>query len=162
MPKAIFGAGCFWGVEKKFSEVKGVIETEVGYSQGKSSKTSYEEVCSGNTDHVEVVMVTFDDQIISYENLIDFFYQIHDPTTLNQQGPDKGTQYRSAIFYVNDSQKEIATSVIGNIKGAVTEITELDVFYPAEGYHQNYFNDNLNQPYCRMVILPKIQKYFRD
>ena len=92
MPKAIFGAGCFWGVEKKFSEVKGVITTEVGYSQGKSSKTSYEEVCSGNTDHVEVVMVTFDDQIISYENLIDFFYQIHDPTTLNQQGPDKGTQ----------------------------------------------------------------------
>jgi len=85
-----------------------------------------------------------------------------DPTSLNQQGADKGTQYRSAIFYVNDSQKEIASSVIGNIKGAVTEISELDVFYPAESYHQNYFNDNLNQPYCRMVILPKIQKYFRD
>ena len=94
--------------------------------------------------------------------MLEVFVETHDPTSLNQQGADRGTQYRSAIFYVNDTQKQIATSVIADISGAVTEITELDVFYQAESYHQNYFNDNTNQPYCRMVILPKIQKYFRD
>ena len=144
MPKAIFGAGCFWGVEKKFSEVKGVIETEVGYSQGKSSKTSYEEVCSGNTDHVEVVMVTFDDQIISYENLIDFFYQIHDPTTLNQQGPDKGTQYRSLLGCYNEDQISIAKEKTKNLnlskfQNAITTTIETVINYcPAEDYHQKY------------------------
>ncbi len=144
MPKAIFGAGCFWGVEKKFSEVKGVIETEVGYSQGKSSKTSYEEVCSGNTDHVEVVMVTFDDQIISYENLVDFFYQIHDPTTLNQQGPDKGTQYRSLLGCYNEDQISIAKEKTKNLnlskfQNAITTTIETVINYcPAEDYHQKY------------------------
>lgn len=144
MPKAIFGAGCFWGVEKKFSEVKGVIETEVGYSQGKSSKTSYEEVCSGNTDHVEVVMVTFDDQIISYENLIDFFYQIHDPTTLNQQGPDKGTQYRSLLGCYDEDQISIAKEKTKNLnllkfQNAITTTIETVINYcPAEDYHQKY------------------------
>ena len=144
MPKAIFGAGCFWGVEKKFSEVKGVIETEVGYSQGKSSKTSYEEVCSGNTDHVEVVMVTFDDQIISYQNLIDFFYQIHDPTTLNQQGPDKGTQYRSLLGCYDEDQISIAKEKTKNLnllkfQNAITTTIETVINYcPAEDYHQKY------------------------
>ena len=144
MPKAIFGAGCFWGVEKKFSEVKGVIETEVGYSQGKSSKTSYEEVCSGNTNHVEVVMVTFDDQIISYENLIDFFYQIHDPTTLNQQGPDKGTQYRSLLGCYDEDQISIAKEKTKNLnlskfQNAITTTIETVINYcPAEDYHQKY------------------------
>ena len=144
MPKAIFGAGCFWGVEKKFSEVKGVIETEVGYSQGKSSKTSYEEVCSGNTDHVEVVMVTFDDQIISYENLIDFFYQIHDPTTLNQQGPDKGTQYRSLLGCYDEDQISIAKEKTKNLnllkfQNAISTTIETVINYcPAEDYHQKY------------------------
>ena len=97
MSKALFGAGCFWGVEKKFSEVKGVIETQVGYSQGLTDKTSYEEVCTGNTNHAEVVFLKFDGKIISYSNLVEFFYQIHDPTTLNQQGPDRGSQYLSLI-----------------------------------------------------------------
>ena len=144
MPKAIFGAGCFWGVEKKFSEVKGVIETEVGYSQGKSSKTSYEEVCSGNTDHVEVVMVTFDEQIITYENIIDFFYQIHDPTTLNQQGPDKGTQYRSLLGCYDEDQISIAKEKTKNLnllkfQNAITTTIETVINYcPAEDYHQKY------------------------
>ena len=144
MPKAIFGAGCFWGVEKKFSEVKGVIKTEVGYSQGKSSKTSYEEVCSGNTDHVEVVLVTFDDQVISYENLIDFFYQIHDPTTLNQQGPDKGTQYRSLLGCYDEDQISIAKEKTNNLnlskfQNAITTTIENVINYcPAEDYHQKY------------------------
>ena len=109
-----------------------------------------------------MVKIDFDESIVSFEELLDVFIATHDPTSLNQQGADKGTQYRSAIFYINDSQKQIASRVIEGITGAVTEITELDVFYPAEDYHQNYFNDNSNQPYCRMVILPKIQKYFRD
>ncbi len=134
----------FLGVEKKFSEVKGVIETEVGYSQGKSSKTSYEEVCSGNTNHVEVVMVTFDDQIISYENLIDFFYQIHDPTTLNQQGPDKGTQYRSLLGCYDEDQISIAKEKTKNLniskfQNAITTTIETVINYcPAEDYHQKY------------------------
>ena len=97
MSKALFGAGCFWGPEKKFSEIKGVIETQVGYSQGLTDKTTYEEVCTGNTNHAEVVFLTFDEEKISYKNLVEFFYQIHDPTTLNQQGPDRGSQYRSVI-----------------------------------------------------------------
>ena len=150
MPKAIFGAGCFWGVEKKFSEVKGVIATEVGYSQGKSSKTSYEEVCSGNTDHVEVVMVTFDDQIISYEKLIDFFYQIHDPTTLNRQGPDIGTQYRSEIFCLDNDQYLIADAIrrkfnkeIYNDK-IVTSVSMAENFWIAEEYHQKYLRKKKN------------------
>ena len=144
MPKAVFGAGCFWGVEKKFSEVKGVIATEVGYSQGKSSKTSYEEVCSGNTDHVEVVMVTFDDQVVSYENLIDFFYQIHDPTTLNQQGPDKGTQYRSLLGCYDEGQISIAKEKTKNLnlskfQNTITPTIETVINYcPAEDYHQKY------------------------
>lgn len=162
MEIAVLALGCFWGPEIKFSKLEGIIKTEVGYCGGNSQTTSYKEVCTGNTNHAEVVKIDFDESVVSFEELLDVFNATHDPTSLNQQGADKGTQYRSAIFYVSESQKEIATSVIGNIKGAVTEITELDVFYPAEGYHQNYFNDNSNQPYCRMVILPKIQKYFRD
>ena len=108
MAKAVFGAGCFWGVEKKFSEVKGVTSTEVGYSQGKNSKTSYEEVCTGTTDHVEVVLVEFEEDQVSYENLVHLFYDLHDPTTLNQQGPDRGTQYRSLLGYYDESQKTVA------------------------------------------------------
>ena len=144
MPKAVFGAGCFWGIEKKFSEVKGVLDTEVGYSRGISPQTSYEEVCSGNTNHVEVVEVTYDETVISYESLIDFFYQIHDPTTLNQQGPDKGTQYRSLLGCYDDEQINVATSKTKNLNqkkfnNAITTTIEKVINYcPAEDYHQKY------------------------
>ena len=162
METAYLAGGCFWCVEAIFQRVNGVIELKSGYCNGSTQNPSYESICTGQTGHAEVVKIDFDESVVSFEELLDVFNATHDPTSLNQQGADKGTQYRSAIFYVSESQKEIATSVIGNIQGAVTEITELDVFYPAEGYHQNYFNDNSNQPYWRMVILPKIKKYFRD
>ena len=143
MAKAVFGAGCFWGVEKKFSEVKGVTSTEVGYSQGKNSKTSYEEVCTGTTDHVEVVLVEFEEDKISYENLIHLFYNLHDPTTLNSQGPDFGTQYRSEIFILNDNQKTVAEKVLNDVNKrlsgkVVTKISLLKNYCPAEEYHQKY------------------------
>jgi peptide-methionine (S)-S-oxide reductase len=160
METAYLAGGCFWCVEAIFQRVKGVKEIESGYCNGSNQNPSYESVCSGQTGHAEVIKIDFDESEVSFHNLLEVFVATHDPTSLNQQGADRGTQYRSAIFYVNDSQKQIATTMIENIKGAVTEITELDVFYPAESYHQNYFNDNANQPYCQMVILPKINKFF--
>ena len=160
METAYLAGGCFWCVEAIFQRVKGVKEIESGYCNGSNQNPSYESVCSGQTGHAEVIKIDFDESEVSFHNLLEVFVATHDPTSLNQQGADRGTQYRSAIFYVNDSQKQTATSMIENIKGAVTEITELDVFYPAESYHQNYFNDNSNQPYCQMVILPKINKFF--
>jgi len=160
METAYLAGGCFWCVEAIFQRVKGVKRLESGYCNGSNQNPSYESVCSGQTGHAEVVKIDFDESEVSFNNLLEVFVATHDPTSLNQQGADRGTQYRSAIFYINDSQKQIATSMIENIKGAVTEITELDVFFPAESYHQNYFNDNSNQPYCQMVILPKINKFF--
>ncbi len=160
METAYLAGGCFWCVEAIFQRVKGVKEIESGYCNGSNQNPSYESVCSGQTGHAEVIKIDFDESEVSFHNLLEVFVATHDPTSLNQQGADRGTQYRSSIFYVNDSQKQIATTMIENIKGAVTEITELDVFYPAESYHQNYFNDNANQPYCQMVILPKINKFF--
>ena len=144
MSKALFGAGCFWGPEKKFSEIKGVIETQVGYSQGLTDKTTYEEVCTGNTNHAEVVFLTFDEEKISYENLVEFFYQIHDPTTLNQQGPDRGSQYRSVIACYNDAQLEVAKQITDKLNESkfnqkITTIIEPAKNYcPAEDYHQKY------------------------
>ena len=144
MAKAVFGAGCFWGVEKKFSEVKGVSSTEVGYSQGKNSKTSYEEVCTGTTDHVEVVLVEFEEDKVSYENLINLFYDLHDPTTLNQQGPDRGTQYRSFLGYYDESHKVIAESITKKLNlerfenKITTTIEKVKNYCPAEDYHQKY------------------------
>jgi peptide-methionine (S)-S-oxide reductase len=162
MQTAYLAGGCFWCVEAIFQRVNGVKEVKNGYCKGATQNPSYEAICTGQTGHAEVLKVDFDESEVSYESLLEVFFETHNPTTLNQQGADKGTQYRSAIFYTNDSQRLIATSVIGNIKGAVTEITELDVFYPAEAYHQDYFNNNANQPYCQMVILPKINKYFKQ
>ncbi|MDC1290495.1 peptide-methionine (S)-S-oxide reductase MsrA [Candidatus Thioglobus sp.] len=162
MQTAYLAGGCFWCVEAVFQRVNGVKEVKNGYCNGSTQNPSYEAICTGQTGHAEVLKVDFDESEVSYESLLEVFFETHNPTTLNQQGADKGTQYRSAIFYTNDSQRLIATSVIGNIKGAVTEITELDVFYPAEAYHQDYFNNNANQPYCQMVILPKINKYFKQ
>ena len=161
MQTAYLAGGCFWCVEAIFQRVNGVKQLENGYCNGATQNPSYEAICSGQTGHAEVLRVEYDESVVSYESLLEVFVETHNPMTLNQQGADKGTQYRSAIFYTNDSQRLIATSVIANIKGAVTEITKLDVFYPAEGYHQNYYNNNSNQPYCQMVILPKINKYFK-
>jgi len=161
MQTAYLAGGCFWCVEAIFQRVNGVKQLENGYCNGATQNPSYEAICSGQTGHAEVLRVEYDESVVSYESLLEVFVETHDPTSLNQQGADKGTQYRSAIFYTDDSQRLIATSVIGDIKGAVTEITKLDVFYPAEGYHQNYYNNNSNQPYCQMVILPKINKYFK-
>ena len=162
MQTAYLAGGCFWCVEAIFQRVNGVKEVKNGYCNGSTQNPTYEAICTGQTGHAEVLKVDFDESEVSYESLLEVFVETHNPTTLNQQGADKGTQYRSAIFYTNDSQKQIAASVIGNIKGAVTEVTELDVFYPAEAYHQDYFNNNSNQPYCQMVILPKINKYFKQ
>ena len=162
MQTAYLAGGCFWCVEAIFQRVNGVKEVKNGYCNGSTQNPTYEAICTGQTGHAEVLKVDFDESEVSYESLLEVFFETHNPTTLNQQGADKGTQYRSAIFYTNDSQRLIATSVIGNIKGAVTEVTELNVFYPAEAYHQDYFNNNANQPYCQMVILPKINKYFKQ
>jgi peptide-methionine (S)-S-oxide reductase len=161
MQIAYLAGGCFWCIEAIFQRVNGVKKLESGYCNGSTQSPSYEAICSGQTGHAEVLRIEYDENVVSYESLLEVFVETHDPTSLNQQGADKGTQYRSAIFYTDGSQRLIATSVVGNIKGAVTEITELDVFYPAESYHQDYYNNNLNQPYCQMVILPKINKYFK-
>ncbi|MDC0395659.1 peptide-methionine (S)-S-oxide reductase MsrA [Candidatus Pelagibacter sp.] len=143
MEIAILGLGCFWGPEIKFSKLEGVIKTEVGYCGGDTKETTYKEVCTGDTNHAEVVKLDFDPRIISYEKILNFFFEIHDPTTLNSQGPDYGTQYRSEIFYLNDKQKEIAKNVIEkmnlNLSGkVVTKFSLLKNYCSAEEYHQRY------------------------
>ncbi len=143
MEIAVLALGCFWGPEIKYSKIDGIIKTEVGYCGGNSSKTTYKEVCSGETNHAEVVKLDFDEKIISYEKIIKIFFQIHDPTTLNSQGPDFGTQYRSEIFYLNDKQKKIAEKVLKGINErlsgkVVTKISLLKNYCPAEEYHQKY------------------------
>ena len=143
MEIAVPALGCFWGPEIKFSKIDGVIKTEVGYCGGNSSVTTYKEVCTGNTNHAEVVKLDFDEKIISYEKILKIFFQIHDPTTLNSQGPDFGTQYRSEIFYLNDAQKMIAEKVLNEVNerlsgNVVTKISLLKNYCPAEEYHQKY------------------------
>ena len=143
MEIAVLGLGCFWGPEIKFSKIKGIIRTEVGYCGGINKITNYEEVCTGKTNHAEVVKLEFDPKIITYQEILEYFFEIHDPTTLNSQGPDFGTQYRSEIFYLNDKQKEIAENVIkkinSNLSGmVVTKSSLLKNYCPAEEYHQRY------------------------
>ena len=143
MEIAVLALGCFWGPEIKFSKIDGVIKTEVGYCGGNSSITTYKEVCTGNTNHAEVVKLDFDEKIISYEKILKTFFQIHDPTTLNSQGPDFGTQYRSEIFYLNDNQKIVAEKVLNEVNErlsgkVVTKISLLKNYCPAEEYHQKY------------------------
>ena len=143
MEIAILALGCFWGPEIKFSKLKGIMKTEVGYCGGSTKETTYKEVCTGNTNHAEVVKLDFDPDIISYEKILDFFFEIHDPTTLNSQGPDFGTQYRSEIFYLSDKQKEIANNVIEKVNSSlsgkvVTKSSLLKNYCPAEEYHQRY------------------------
>ena len=141
--KALFGAGCFWGVEEYFRQINGIIKTQVGYSGGNTKNPTYESVCYENTDHVEVLEVEFDDDIIAYKDLVEEFWKCHDPTTINRQGPDVGRQYRSVIFYFNEFQKKIADNSKENHQPSfnnmiVTEITQADEFYKAEDYHQKY------------------------
>ena len=143
MEIAVLALGCFWGPEIKFSKIEGVIKTEVGYCGGNSPTTTYKQVCTGNTNHAEVVKIDFDEKIITYEKILKTFFQIHDPTTLNSQGPDFGTQYRSEIFYLNDNQKKIAEKVLNDankrLSGkVVTKISLLKNYCPAEEYHQKY------------------------
>ena len=144
MKKAMFGAGCFWGVEYNFSKLDGVIEVLSGYSGGKTPNPTYEQVCSNSTEHAEVVLIKFDESVISYEELLNSFWEKHDPTTLNRQGLDVGSQYRSAIFYFDNEQKKIATESLNKLqqnleRKIVTEITKADTFWKAEEYHQKYF-----------------------
>jgi len=143
MEIAILACGCFWGPEIKFSKLEGIIKTEVGYCGGNNKRTTYKEVCAGNTNHAEVVKLNFDPKIISYEKIIDFFFEIHDPTTLNSQGPDFGTQYRTEIFYLNDNQKNIAEKILEKnnkkfLGKIVTKISLVKNYCPAEEYHQKY------------------------
>ena len=148
MEIAILACGCFWGPEIKFSKLNGVVKTEVGYCGGKSENTSYEEVCTGKTNHAEVVKIEFNNKVITYENILEYFFEIHDPTTLNQQGPDIGTQYRSEIFFYNKEQKEIAQKILNkfikkyNAK-IVTKISEIKNYVRAEEYHQKYLEKEI-------------------
>ncbi len=163
-----FGNGCFWCTEAVFQRLQGVASVVSGYSGGNGENPSYEAVCGGRTGHAEVVQIMFDPQAISYAQLLEVFWQTHDPTTLNQQGNDVGTQYRSVIFYHDEEQKKLAeqykeeldrSGVFAN--AIVTEISPATEFYPAEGYHQNYYNLNSSQPYCTVVINPKLEKFQR-
>ncbi len=162
---ALFGAGCFWCVEAMFQLLDGVVKVESGYAGGHMVSPTYKDVCTGTTGHAEVCRITFDPKMVSYETLLSIFWQTHDPTTLNRQGNDVGTQYRSAIFYYNDIQMQLAEKYKSelNASGAfsnpiVTEITAINNYYSAEDYHQNYYNQNSEQSYCQFVIAPKVEK----
>ena len=160
---AILGGGCFWCVEAVFERIDGVSEVISGYAGGQTKNPTYKEVTSGKTGHAEVCKVVFDPKLVTYDELLDIFWQAHDPTTLNRQGADIGTQYRSAIYYINDSQKkssEIAVEKASKMfdKPITTEVKELNNFYLAEGNHQDYYENNPNAPYCAFVIAPKIKK----
>jgi peptide-methionine (S)-S-oxide reductase len=161
---ATFGAGCFWCVEAVFQNLKGVERVVSGYMGGHVDNPSYKEICTGMTGHAEVVQIHFDKEIINFETLCKILFTTHDPTTLNRQGNDKGTQYRSAIFYHDEEQRVVAERIKKEYAPTlwddpiVTEITPLDVFFPAEDYHQNYYNENPSQPYCMFVVNPKVRK----
>ena len=169
---ATFGAGCFWCVEAVFQRLNGVLSVKSGYSGGSVKNPSYKEVCNGTTGHAEVAQITYDKSKVSFDELLEVFWKTHDPTTLNAQGNDFGTQYRSAVFYHNEEQKQKAEEYKKKLNEAkvypdpiVTEIKQFTVFYPAEDYHQNYYNQNGSQGYCRYVIQPKVEKFekiFKD
>jgi len=163
---ATLGGGCFWCTEAVFNELRGVEKVEPGYSGGTVPNPTYEQVCTGRTGHAEVVQVTFDPTVISYQELLKIFFTAHDPTTLNRQGADSGTQYRSVIFYHSDQQKSIAQQIVSEVTAAklwnapiVTQIEPFEAFYKAEAYHMEYFKNNPRQPYCQMVIAPKVRKF---
>ena len=162
---ATLGAGCFWCVEAVFSSLTGVTDVNVGYCNGRIDNPTYEMVCAGETGHAEVAQISFNPDIVNYEAVLDLFFKTHDPTTLNKQGADIGTQYRSAIFYHSETQKEIALKMIGKLNNLeyydnsiVTEVEKINKFYIAEDYHQNYYKNNKTAPYCTIVIKPKLDK----
>jgi peptide-methionine (S)-S-oxide reductase len=169
---ATFGGGCFWCTEAIFDKVNGVIKATSGYSGGENKNPTYDEVCSGATGHAEVIQVEFNPSVISYTELLEIFFKTHNPTTPNQQGADRGSQYRSVILYHNNTQKEKAASIIKELNTAkiweeeiVTELTPYVIFYSAEAYHQEYFTNNSKQMYCQLVIVPKMEKFealFKD
>ncbi len=166
MEKATLGGGCFWCTEAVFSRVRGVVDVKPGYSGGKVPNPTYEEVCTGETGHAEVVQITFDPNVISYREILEIFFAIHDPTTPNRQGNDVGTQYRSIILYHNDEQRKIAEEMIKEVekklgKKVVTEVVPFEAFYEAEDYHHNFYDKHRNYPYCRLVIDPKVKKFFK-
>jgi peptide-methionine (S)-S-oxide reductase len=163
---ATLAGGCFWCLEAVYEELRGVEKVESGYSGGTVPDPTYRQVCTGTTGHAEVVQVTFDPEVVSFKEILEVFFTIHDPTTLNRQGADVGTQYRSAIFYHDEEQKRIAEAVIAELEARhlwddpiVTEVTPFDAFYVAEDYHQGYYRNNEYQPYCQVVIAPKVAKF---
>jgi peptide-methionine (S)-S-oxide reductase len=165
---AIFGGGCFWCTEAIFLKLKGVESVVPGYAGGKGENPTYGKVSMGFSGHAEVIKVEFDPTVISYEELLDIFWHVHDPTTMNQQGADVGTQYRSIILYTSETQKSTAEKMLAEFQKSnefgspiVTEIKALDTFYDAEEYHRNYFEQNKSEPYCQLVIEPKVEKFLR-
>ena len=163
---ATLGGGCFWCLEAVYLDLRGIQRVVSGYAGGSVKDPTYRQVCNGNTGHAEVVQLTFDPTLLSFREILQVFFTIHDPTTLNRQGADIGTQYRSVIFYHSSQQRKVAEQVIGEIESAgvwqnpiVTEIAPLDIFYAAEDYHQDYFARNRGQPYCQVVIEPKVAKF---
>jgi peptide-methionine (S)-S-oxide reductase len=169
---AVFGSGCFWCTEAVFSELKGVTSAIPGYAGGTAPKPSYMQVCSGTTGHAEVIKIEYDPKVISFDDLLEVFFHVHDPTTLNRQGNDTGEQYRSIVLYRNRGQKEAAEKYISKLTASgefdhpiVTQVRPLTEFYEAEDYHQRYYAGNASQPYCQVVITPKMAKFrakFRD
>jgi len=172
LKEATFGEGCFWCMEAIFQRLQGVEKVVSGYSGGHVADPTYDQVCTGTTGHAEVCQVTYDPARVSYDELLEVFWKTHDPTTLNRQGNDVGTQYRSVIFYHDDEQRQLAESYKAKLasehiwnRPVVTEITRFDKFWPAEAYHQDYFKNNPGQGYCRLVITPKLEKFekiFKD
>lgn len=163
--QAIFANGCFWCTEAVFQRLEGVIDVVSGYTDGHIKNPAYREVCNGTTGHAEAIRIDFDPKVISYQTLLEVFFATHDPTTLNRQGNDVGTQYRSAIFYVDETQKNEANDFIETLAKAsvfkdaiVTQLKPLDIFYKAEQTHHDYYNQNKEQPYCQFIITPKIEK----
>lgn len=166
---AVFGGGCFWCTEAIFKAIDGVTEVMPGYSGGDFKNPSYNDICTGETGHAEVISIKFDPAKVSFEKLLEVFFLTHDPTTLNRQGADVGTQYRSVVFYTNEDQKKATIQIIQSLNNKkvfpnpiVTEVSKLSDFYPAENYHRDYFERNGNQPYCRMVIQPKYDKFKKE
>ncbi|QDU59427.1 Peptide methionine sulfoxide reductase MsrA 2 [Planctomycetes bacterium Pan216] len=163
---ATLGGGCFWCLEAVFLELRGVSGVVSGYTGGTVENPNYHQVCGGTTDHAEVIQVTFDPEVVSYAEILEIFFAIHDPTTLNRQGNDVGTQYRSAIFVHDDDQRATAEAIKAQLDASgtypnpiITEIVPAPVFYPAEDYHQNYYAENSTQPYCQFVVKPKLDKF---
>jgi peptide-methionine (S)-S-oxide reductase len=163
---ATLAGGCFWCLDGAYRDLRGVVDVESGYAGGHTVDPTYEQVCTGNTGHAEVVRITYDPNVITYRDLLEVFFSIHDPTTLNRQGADVGTQYRSAIFYHDEAQRELAEAIVAELERdevfedpIVTEVSALQAYYPGEDYHQDYYRQNPGQGYCQVVVAPKLAKF---